>query len=124
MHHHPLKQKLLLTLTVEEIITVLRLLWKGKIPENDGISVKLLQLRGFTVVEIMKKLADQIWKESVLAGWQKQLVIPTFKNKGYGDHCYNYLTDLPAECYQQNDRLNHPNLHIVSSRVLAQLKSV
>ena len=30
-------------------------------------------------MEAMKKLADKIWKhESVLADWQKQLIVPIF----------------------------------------------
>ena len=45
---------------VAEIIRVLCLLRKGKVPGEDGISVELLLLRGFTVVEAMKKLADQM----------------------------------------------------------------
>ena len=47
-------------LTVAEIIRMLRLLRKGKVLEEDGNSVELLQLGGSAVVEAMKKLADQI----------------------------------------------------------------
>ena len=42
---------------------MLRLLQKGKVPGEDGISVELLQLGGSAAVEAMKKLADQIWKQ-------------------------------------------------------------
>ena len=57
---------------VAEIIRALHLLWKGKVPGEDGISVELPQLGGSAVVEAMKKLADQIWKqESVPADWRK-----------------------------------------------------
>ena len=77
-------------LTVAEIIRALGLLLKGKVP-GDGISVELLQLEGSTIVETMKKLADQIWKqESVPANWWKQLVVPIFKNKGSRGQCDNY----------------------------------
>ena len=76
---------------VAEIIRALRLLRKGKVPDEDSISVELLQLGGFTAVEVMKKLADQIWKqESVPADWQKQLVMLIFKNRGSRDQRDNY----------------------------------
>ena len=78
-------------LTVAEIIRALRLLRKGEVPGEDGISVELLQLGGSTVVEAMKKLADQIWKQvSVPTDWQKQLIVPIFKNKGSQGQCDNY----------------------------------
>ena len=78
-------------LTVAEIIRALRLLRKGKVPGEDGISVELLQLGGSAIVEAMKKLADQIWKpESVTADWWKQLIVPIFKNKGSRGQCDNY----------------------------------
>ena len=42
-------------------------------------------------MEAMKKMADQIWKqESVLADWQKQLIVPIFKNKGSWGQCDSY----------------------------------
>ena len=70
-------------LTVAEIIRVLHLLRKGTVSGEDGISVELLQLRRFAVVEAMKKLDDQIWKqESVPADWWNQLVVPILENKG------------------------------------------
>ena len=78
-------------LTVAEITRALRLLRKGKVPGEDGISMELLQLGGSAVVEAMKKLADQIWKqESVLADGQKQLIVPIFKNKGCRGQCDNH----------------------------------
>ena len=77
--------------TVAEIIRVLCLLQKGKVPGEDGISVELLQLRGSTVVVAMKKLADQLQKqESVPADWRKQLMVPIFKDKDSWDQCNNY----------------------------------
>ena len=76
---------------VAEIIRALRLLQKGKVPGEDGNSVELLQLGGSAVVEAMKKLADQIWKQvSVPADWWKQLIVPIFKNKGSRGECDNY----------------------------------
>ena len=72
-------------LTVAEIIRVLRLLWKGKVPGEDGVSVELLLLGGSAVVEAMKKVADQIWKqESVPADWQKQLIVPILRTRALG----------------------------------------
>ena len=78
-------------LMVVEIIRALRLLRKDKVPGEDGISVELLQLWGSAVVETMKKLADQIWKqESVLADWWKEFIAPIFKNKGSQGQCDSY----------------------------------
>ena len=78
-------------LTVAKIIRALRLLQKGKVPGEDGISVELLQLGGSAVVKVMKKLADQIWKqESIPADWRKQLIVPIFQNKGFQGQCDNY----------------------------------
>ena len=78
-------------LTVAEVIRALHLLGKDKVLGEDGTSVELLQFGGFAVVEAMKKLTDQIWKqESVPADWQKHLIVPIFKNNGSRGQCDNY----------------------------------